>query len=217
MTDQHSGSRRVQRVAILIAVGTRLIGAPMASSAQESRRCAWNLRAGAAIPAQDLPEAQRSLGLELASGLAFGSGLACPVSNRLLLGGDLEVEWIGDLLLIRVLGSAGVRLTESGWRPRALGVTATGSVGLTGYQAIRDHVTFIPPSGELVDTEGVGFTLGAGIQLDYPVSSRVRLLLDGSWRVAFLSKDRIESGDLIPTSAEALSTFPITVGVRLRL
>ena len=139
--------------------------------------------------------------------------MLCPVSWRLLLGGGAEFNEIDDAILMYVLGSAGVKWNVG----EAATVTGIANLGWAFSQEEGSSILLEPVAGEVTDLDNSGISVGAGLRFGFAETRSISPFLHVAWRMVLLDKDEYERGRVVRRSSEPVSSFPITVGVRLRL
>lgn len=191
-----------------------IIVAPLDVAAQSEGSCEAALRTGIR-PAYPHAVEDGSPIADMRTGATLAIDLACDVDRRLRAGFDVEANMGSKLTLLHFLAVADRALLfsrDSGWSIWFRGgagwaVTAGGVFGSSPLVAAG--------SGRAIQQGTSGLALGAGGRAEAALSSRVRLIIDGSWRGALVEETDFDRDD--EKRRTLVHVFPITVGLGLRL
>lgn len=214
-----SNSAGLELLALLAIGFFSLLTLPNRTSAQNA--CGIEGRGGIWFSGQDITVADGSPVGDLdSSGLGLALGVGCDVSDRLLVGADVEADFGETLKQYRTLLTGAFRLAGNQARATselAVAVRATAGWAYTATGS-GDSVLLLPRDTVALEEDMSGPALGAGLRAVAGLTADLSAFFNAGWRASFFDLTRFDAdGDEVGEEAETLHAFPITAGVRVRL
>lgn len=193
------------RAGILLAAA--VLAAPAYASAQEAG-CALEGRAGLAVPSA-------GHGADLEADLGIALGAACPVADRLRLGGTIASEQLDRYGFLRLEATADLRLARLGDPGTRLELRGVAALARGGQLGVR--LAALPESFTQLEDGAWGPSFGTSLRLRAPLDGSLALVVDAGWRVAWVDRIRFRRFEPVARTAEAIHWFPLTAGLVLSL
>lgn len=193
---------------------------PVQALAQEEFGCDLEARTGVRMVGENPPVATGAPLQVMGSALALTFGGTCQLAPRFIAGVSAETS-LGSFQDVHqlLMGKAGLSLVNA----RPGGSRYSGAIWLLGGWAFADQGArathlLTPTDTAALESQSTGPAVGTSIGLALNVSPRLDFALDARWRASFFEVTNFDGiGERSGSDREAIHTFPVTAGFKLRL